>query len=108
MDPTPLPCEIYDHLELACVRREPLTITLKTGAIRQGRAIDVGTKRITVAPHSDQSPPLTEYLVVEVVETSITTAIELLLVDVLRIDSRAGAASFKAIQLYPPPAVLVE
>ena len=98
MSSEPIDCHIYDHLEIACMRREPLRVTLTSGVCLAGEAVDVGTTRVDDGP--------SEYLVLTSTVDPEREPMQIALADMARIEAIRPAASFKRIVLQPPPAVL--
>lgn len=98
MSSDPIDCDIYDHLEIACMRREPLRITLTSGECLEGEAVDVGTQRVDGAP--------AEYLVLTSAADPEREPKQIAFANMARIEAVRSSASFKQIVLQPPPAVL--
>ena len=129
MDQQPLACETYDHLELACLRRQPLRITLVTGEILTGTAVDVGTKAFAADPETHTPAHRGEYLLLTSTRREppqdqkqdqekdqekekekdqairSTPDVELRLLQIERIETLTNDASFKALILQPRPPI---
>lgn len=88
MTSTPIACELYDYIEIACTFRYPVLFLLNTGEEIRGIALDTSVK-----------PDKTEYLIIKKHDSNEKT--EIALSNLIKMEALVDNPYFKKVNFVP-------